>query len=273
MQAVGSGRSRYRVRTLPWEQLNMLHAPTSEIRRQSDSSPTQVAPERRPELGPRLGGSAGSTQQQFASLQRTYGNQAVLRMMGDARSRGPTGDKKKSDDNGGPGVPDGVKQFNPKTPNAQTSGSPVDLSTVEKPQQPDWDNGFDEGVAKRYGATRHISLEDLGTKIAVDPVKETRRIQHLIVGGHGNKDMLATGSGDGPDVSDALNLKESNKNTWLPFFSSGKFYGQAQIWLVSCNVGNGPIPQLIADQSGSIVYAYTRTAYASDPSPFQKPAR
>jgi hypothetical protein len=80
--------------------------------------------------------------------------------------------------------------------------------------------------------------------------------------------MLATGSGDGPDVGDALNLKESNKATWLPYFSRDKFYGRAEIWLFSCNVGNGPIPQLIADQSGSTVHAYTRTAQSNEKAPW-----
>jgi hypothetical protein len=241
----------------------MLHAPVSEHKPRSSPARTHIAPS--PELY--SGATTGLAQQRFASLQRTYGNQAVLRMMGD----NPFGDKKKSDDNGGPGLPTGIKQFNPKAPNGAASGSPVKLATVEKPQQPDWDNGFDEKAAARLSATRHVSLADLGVKIAIDPAKQNTRIQQLTIGGHGNKDMLATGSGDGPDVSDALNLKETNKNTWLPFFNSGKFYGQAQIWIFSCNVGNGPIPQLIADQSGSIVYAYTQTAHSKDPSPFQKP--
>ncbi|RNC65260.1 MAG: hypothetical protein ED859_17735 [Desulfuromonadales bacterium] len=181
----------------------------------------------------------------------------------------PTGGKKKSDDNGGEGVPEGVKQFDPKTPNGEASGDAVDLATVEKPQKPEWDNGFDEGVAKRFNAQRHISLADLGTKLALDPAKERRRIRQLIVGGHGNKDMLATGSGDGPDVGDELNLKASNKSTWLPYFNRDKFYGKAEIWIMSCNVGNGPIPQLMADQAGSTVYAYTRTAYATEPKPWE----
>ena len=245
----------------------MLHAPVSESKQRSSSSRTQLVPS--PEL--HSGANTGLTQQRFASLQKSYGNQAVLRMMGESEMSNPFGDKKKSDDNGGPGLPTGIKRFNPKAPNGAASGSPISLATVEKPKQADWDNGFDEDVAKRLGATRHISLADLGVKIALDPAKQNTRIQQLTIGGHGNKDMLATGSGDGPDVSDALNLKESNKDTWLPFFNSGKFYGQAQIWIYSCNVGNGPIPQLIADQSGSTVYAYTQTAFAKDPSPFQKP--
>jgi hypothetical protein len=182
----------------------------------------------------------------------------------------PTGDKKKSDDNGGEGVPEGVKQFDPKTPNGEATGSAEDLATVEKPEKPEWDNGFDEKVAKRFGAKRHVSLADLGTKLELDPAKERRRIRQLIVGGHGNKDMLATGSGDGPDVGDTLNLKESNKKTWLPFFNRDKFYGKAEIWIFSCNVGNGPIPQLMADQSGSTVYAYTRTAYSTEKVPWEK---
>jgi len=213
---------------------------------------------------------------QLTRFPNAFGNQAVLRMLDEAAPASqnhlntlhqePHG-KKKSDDNGGEGVPDGVKQFNPAKPNEAASGSPADMATMEKPQKADWDNGFDEKVAKRFGATRHESLADLGVKIAIDPSK-SRRIRHLVVGGHGNQHMLATGSGDGPDVSDALNLKESNQKTWLPFFSRDKFYGSAQIWLMSCNVGNGPIPQLIADQSGSIVYAYTRTAYANEKSPW-----
>ena len=56
--------------------------------------------------------------------------------------------------------------------------------------------------------------------------------------------------------------------TWLPFFNSSKFYGRAEIWILSCNVGSGGIPQLIADQSGSIVYAYTRTAYDNEKKPW-----
>jgi hypothetical protein len=186
----------------------------------------------------------------------------------DAPNGEPHGDKKKSDDNGGPGVPEGVKEFKPKVPNGTATGSPIVLATVEKPPQPDWDNGFDEKVAKRFGATRHISVADLGAKLSIDTTKSQSRIQHLVIGGHGNKDMLATGSGDGPDVGDALNIKASNKATWFPFFSSDKFYGKAEIWLVSCNVGNGPVPQLMADQSGSTVYAYTRTAYSNEASPF-----
>jgi|GEM_PF-6450928 len=180
-----------------------------------------------------------------------------------------TGDKKKSDDNGGEGIPDGLKQFNPQTPNGEADGSAEDLATVEKPQKPEWDNGFDEQVAKRFNAKRHESLADLGSKLALDPTKERRRIRQLIIGGHGNKEMLATGSGDGPDVGDTLNLKESNKSTWLPFFNRNKFYGRGEIWIFSCNVGNGSIPQLIADQSGSTVYAYTRTAYSNEPKPWE----
>jgi hypothetical protein len=181
----------------------------------------------------------------------------------------PTGDKKKSDDNGGEGVPEGIKQFDPKTPNGAASGDAEDLATVEKPVKPEWDNGFDEDVAKRFGAKRHISLADLGTSLVLDPTKERRRIRQLIVGGHGNKEMLATGSGDGPDVGDTLNLKESNKSSWLPYFNRNKFCGKAEIWILSCNVGNGPIPQLMADQSGSTVYAYTRTAYATEKKPWE----
>ncbi len=181
----------------------------------------------------------------------------------------PAGDKKKSDDNGGVGVPEGVKQFDPKTPNGEAAGTAEDLATVEKPEKAEWDNGFDEDTAKRFNAKRHISLADLGTNLALDPTKERRRIRQLIVGGHGNKDMLATGSGDGPDVGDTLNLKESNKSTWLPYFNRDKFYGKAEIWVLSCNVGNGPIPQLMADQSGSRVYAYTRTAYSTEKKPWE----
>lgn len=247
----------------------MLHAPVSERKPQTSPARTHTPPN--PEL--HSGAATGLAQQRIAALQRTYGNQHVLRMLDESRMSNPFGDKKKSDDNGGPGLPTGIKQFNPKKPNGAASGSPTTLATVEKPKQADWDNGFDEDVAKRFGATRHISLADLGVKIAIDPAKQDTRIQQLVIGGHGNKDILATGSGDGPDVSDALNLKESNKDTWLPFFNSAKFYGQAQIWIYSCNVGNGPIPQLMADQSGSIVYAYTQTAYAQDKSPFQPPAK
>jgi len=181
----------------------------------------------------------------------------------------PAGDKKKSDDNGGQGVPEGLRKFDPKQPNGEPSGDAVDIATVEKPQDPKWDNGFDEKAAKRFNAQRHVSLADLGTKLALDPAKERRRIRQLIIGGHGNKDMLATGSGDGPDVGDTLNLKESNKSTWLPYFNSGKFYGKAEIWILSCNVGNGPVPQLMADQSGSTVYAYTRTAYSTETTPWE----
>jgi hypothetical protein len=178
----------------------------------------------------------------------------------------PTGDKKKSDDNGGAGVPADPKQFNPTTPNTDTSGMAVPWSTVEKPQDPTWDNGFDEKAAKRLGGGRHSSLAELGTNLEL-PLS-MMRYRRLIIAGHGNASMLATGSGDGPDTSDALNLKESNKATWLPFFSRDKFYGRAEIWLMSCNVGNGPIPQLIADQSGSTVYAYTRTAFANEKAPW-----
>jgi len=253
----------------------MLHTHTSA------QSSAQVAPNRglvRSEAAREL----QSPDLHSTSPRNTFGNQALLRMLDDRASIGenrrsslhgePHG-KKKSDENGGEGTPDGLKQFTPAKRNEAASGTPVDLATVEKPQQAGWDNGFDEDVAKRFGATRHISLADLGVKIAVDTAKEQRRIRHLIVGVHGNKDMLATGSGDGPDVSDALNLKATNKKTWLPFFSRDKFYGTAQIWLMSCNVGNGPIPQLIADQSGSTVYAYTRTAYATEKSPWAEPKK
>lgn len=185
--------------------------------------------------------------------------------------REPHGDKKKSDDNGGPGVPDGIKPFEPAKPNGTASGTPIAVATVEKPQNPAWDNGFDEDIAKRFGAARHVSLANLGSKVMIDTSKDTSRYQQLIIGGHGNKDMLATGSGDGPDVGDTLNLKPSNKSTWLPFFNRDQFYGKAQIWIYSCNVGNGPIPQMIADQSGCTVYAYTRTAFPNEPSPFIKP--
>ncbi len=161
-----------------------------------------------------------------------------------------------------------IKQFNPKTPNSEVTGTATDLATVEKPQQPEWDNGFDETVAKRYSAKRHISLADLGEKMKIDTVTETKRFRKLLIGGHGNKKILATGSGDGPDVGDTLNLKASNKATWLPYFNSSKFYGRAEIWILSCNVGNGNIPQLIADQSGSTVYAYTRSAYSTEKKPW-----
>ncbi len=181
----------------------------------------------------------------------------------------PAADKKKSDDNGGQGVPEGVKKFDPKQPNSEPSGDAVDIATVEKPKDPKWDNGFCEKAAKRFNAQRHVSLADLGTKLTLDPERERRRIRQLIIGGHGNRDMLATGSGDGPNVSDELNLKESNKSTWLPYFNSGKFYGKAEIWILSCNVGNGPIPQLMADRSGSTVYAYTRTAYSTETTPWE----
>jgi hypothetical protein len=184
------------------------------------------------------------------------------------RNGEPHGSKKKSDDNGGEGVPDGIKQFNPKSPNTEAKGTATDLATVEKPQKAEWDNGFDEKVAKRFSAKRHVSLADLGEKMKVDTVKETKRFRQLIIGGHGNKSILATGSGDGPNVGDTLNLKASNKATWLPYFNSSKFYGRAEIWILSCNVGNGNIPQLIADQSGSTVYAYTRTAYPSEKKPW-----
>ncbi len=184
------------------------------------------------------------------------------------RDAKPHGSKKKSDDNGGQGVPDGVKQFSPKSPNTEATGTATNLATVEKPQKKSWDNGFDEGVAKRFSAKRHVSLADLGEKMKIDTAKETKRFKQLIIGGHGNKDILATGSGDGPNTGDTLNLKASNKSTWLPFFNSSKFYGRAEIWILSCNVGNGSIPQLIADQSGSIVYAYTRTAYDDEKKPW-----
>ena len=184
------------------------------------------------------------------------------------RNGQPHGSKKKSDDNGGEGVPEGIKQFNPKSPNKQASGTATDLATVEKPQKTEWDNGFDEDVAKRFSALWHVSLADLGEKMKIDTVKETKRLRQLIIGGHGNKEILATGSGDGPDVGDTLNLKASNKSTWLPYFNSSKFYGRAEIWILSCNVGNGNIPQLIADQSGSTVYAYTRTAYPTEKKPW-----
>jgi len=187
----------------------------------------------------------------------------------DLTSLEPTGDKKKSDDNGGPGVPDGLQKFVPKTSNGKAEGSAVGMVSVEKPLQPDWDNGFDRDVAARFGGgQRHQSVEELGKNLKIDTTKESTRISQLIIGGHGNRNMLAAGSGDGPDTSDALNIKESNKATWLPFFQRDKFFGQGEIWLISCNVGNGPIPQLMADQSGSVVYAYTRTAFSTEPSPF-----
>jgi hypothetical protein len=189
------------------------------------------------------------------------------------RSSGePEADKKKSDDNGGSGVPDGLQKFVPKTPNTKAEGSAVGMVTVEKPQQADWDNGFDEKAAARFGGgQRHTSVADLGKNLKIDPAKEDIRISQLIICGHGNKNMLAAGSGDGPDTSDALNIKESNKATWLPFFQRDKFFGQGEIWIISCNVGSGPIPQLMADQSGSVVFAYTRTAFANEKVPFPGP--
>ena len=185
-----------------------------------------------------------------------------------SRNGEPHGSKKKSDENGGTGAPDGIQQFNPKTPNTEATGIATDLSTVEKPQKAKWDNGFDEQVAKRFGAKRHVSLADLGAKMKIDTVSDKKRFRKLIIGGHGNKSILATGSGDGPNTGNTLNLKASNKTTWLPYFNRGKFYGRAEIWIFSCNVGNGSIPQLIADQSGSNVYAYTRTAYSSEKKPW-----
>jgi len=246
----------------------MLQSFATDSQRQTAPNRSLFRSNSMPELHPPAG--------DLARFQNAFGNQAVLRMLDNSAPASqnhlnsldgePTG-KKKSDDNGGEGVPDGLKQVNPSKPNSTTSGSPTDIATVEKPQKAEWDNGFDEKVAKRFSAARHVSLADLGTKVAVDTAKD-RRIRHLIIGGHGNKDMLATGSGDGPDVSATLNLMPANQKTWLPFFNRDKFYGSAQIWLMSCNVGNGPIPQLIADQSGSIVYAYTRTAYASEKTPW-----
>jgi hypothetical protein len=213
----------------------------------------------------------GSTNAPYGQnrARRISGNQhaSIRKVLG--REAEPHGSKKKkSDDNGGEGVPDGLKQFNPKTPNTQATGTATDLNTVEKPQKAEWDNGFDEAVAKRFSAQRHISLADLGEKMKIDTVNEKKRFRKLLIGGHGNKDILATGSGDGPDVGDTLNLKASNKTTWLPYFSSSKFYGRAEIWILSCNVGNGNIPQLIADQSGSTVYAYTRSAYSTEKKPW-----
>lgn len=182
----------------------------------------------------------------------------------------PTADKKKSDDNGGGTVPAGPKQFSPTTPNTETSGLGISWASVEKPQKPEWDpNGVDEAMASRLGGVRHSSLDELGTNLTVVPAKTIMRYRRLTIGGHGNANMLATGSGDGPDVGDTLNLKESNKATWLPYFSRDKFYGRGEIWLMSCNVGNGPIPQLIADQSGSTVYAYTRAAYPNETAPWE----
>lgn len=182
----------------------------------------------------------------------------------------PTADKKKSDENGGPGLPAGLQKFTPKTPNTNTEGSAVGMVSVEKPQQPDWDNGFDQAASTRFGGTaqRHSSVDELGKNIKIDPAHESTRISELIIAGHGNRNVLAAGSGDGPDVSDALNIKESNKGTWLPFFDRAKFMQQAEIWIYSCNVANGPIPQLIADWSGSSVFAYTTTATAREPVPF-----
>src|SRR2546425_12691843 len=118
----------------------MLHAPISESKQLSHSSRSQSA----------SGGvlCAPTPRQQFDRFQSTYGNQRVLAAQEVARSaaaqRGePHGDKKKSDDNGGPGMPDGLKQFNPQTPNGAASGAPTDFVTVEKPQKDEWDNGFD----------------------------------------------------------------------------------------------------------------------------------
>ena len=210
-------------------------------------------------------GMASAIRRQHSRISGSQ-HKSVRKALG--RNGEPHGSKKKSDDNGGEGVPDGIKQFNPKHPNSEASGTATDLATVEKPQKPEWDNGFDENVAKRFSALRHVSLADLGEKMKIDTVKETKRFRQLIIGGHGNKDILATGSGDGPDVGDTLNLKASNKATWLPYFTSSKFYGRAEIWILSCNVGNGNIPQLIADQSGSTVYAYTRTAYSTEKKPW-----
>jgi hypothetical protein len=202
------------------------------------------------------------------SIRRTSGRQqeAVRSALG--REARPHGGKKKSDDNGGEGVPEGLKQFNPKSPNTEATGTATNLATVEKPKKKSWDNGFDENIAKRFSAKRHVSLADLGEKMKIDTAKETKRFKQLIIGGHGNKDILATGSGDGPNTGDTLNLKATNKSTWLPFFNSSKFYGRAEIWILSCNVGSGSIPQLIADQSGSLVYAYTRTAYDNEKKPW-----
>jgi hypothetical protein len=184
----------------------------------------------------------------------------------------PTAGKKKSDDNGGPGTPDGLKKFVPTTPNTKAEGSAIGTVTVEKPQKPDWDNGFDEKAAARFGGgQRHQSVAELGKNLQIDTAKEDLRFSQLIICGHGNQNMLAAGSGDGDDTSDALNLKESNKATWLPFFQREKFFGQGEIWIISCNVGSGPLPQLIADQSGSAVYAYTRTAFVSEKVPFAGP--
>lgn len=180
----------------------------------------------------------------------------------------PAADKKKSDDNGGGTVPAGPRQFNPTTPNTDTSGTPMSWVSIEKPQKPEWDNGVDEAMAKRFGGLRHSSLAELGTNLTTVPAKLPVRYSRLTIGGHGNANMMATGSGDGDDVGDALNLKESNKATWLPYFSRDKFYGRAEVWLMSCNVGNGPIPQLIADQSGSTVHAYTRSAFANEKAPW-----
>ena len=92
----------------------------------------------------------------------------------------PGADKKKSDDYGGEGVPEGVKKFDPKQPNGDPSGDAVDIATVEKPKDPKWDNGFCEKAAKRFNAQRHVSLADLGTKLSLDPAKERRRIRQLI---------------------------------------------------------------------------------------------
>jgi hypothetical protein len=181
---------------------------------------------------------------------------------------GPTADKKKSDDNGGATVPADPKQFNPTSPNTDTSGLAIRWASVEKPQKPEWNNGVDEAMASRFGGLRHQSLAELSSNLTIVPARTTMRYNRLTIGGHGNANMLATGSGDGPDVGDTLNLKESNKATWLPYFSRDKFHGRAEIWLMSCDVGNGPIPQLIADQSGSTVYAYTRGARADEKAPW-----
>lgn len=177
----------------------------------------------------------------------------------------PTGAKGDS----GTGVPADPKQFNPTTPNTDTSGFGVSWATVEKPQDPEWDNGFDENAAKRFGGGRHSSLAELGTNLT--PPLMTLRYRRLIIAGHGNATILATGSGTGNDTGDTLNLKESNKATWLPFFSRDKFYGRAEIWLLSCEVGKGSIPQLIADRSGSTVYAYTREAGSGEDAPWPSP--
>jgi hypothetical protein len=182
--------------------------------------------------------------------------------------RGPPLVGKKSDENGGPGVPGGLQQFNPTVPNTDTSGSPINMAFVEKPQKPEWDNGADESMAKRLDAVRHPSLAGLGVGLGFLRANTAMRFNRLIIGGHGNANVLATGSGDGPDTSDELNLKPGNQATWLPYFARDRFYGRADIWIYSCNVGSGPIPQLIADQSGSTVYAYTRTAWGNERAPW-----